>query len=118
MNETPPGSFIDSGQRLGDRFSTQVSLADVDGDQDLDAAVTELGRFFARPSLRLWRNDGFAGFSLKPIRLSYPQAQAYALGDLDGDGDQDVFAAWYPDGYAIWWNQGQGVFVLQEAKRK
>jgi hypothetical protein len=34
-----PGTFIDSGQRLGSGFHSQVFLARLDDDSDLDAAI-------------------------------------------------------------------------------
>ena len=43
-SETPeeaiPFAFFDSGQSLGDRFSSGVALGDLDGDGTIDAWVT------------------------------------------------------------------------------
>ena len=57
------GVFTDSGQRLGNAFSQDVVLGDVDGDGDLDAIVANPG---SAQASRVWRNDGsgiFAGDS-------------------------------------------------------
>ena len=81
------GFFTDSGQRLGDSRSTDVDLADVDADGDIDA-------FLANPGVPddLWLNDGsgFFASSGQPIGGTEQNLQA-ALGDLDGDGDPDAF---------------------------
>jgi hypothetical protein len=110
-----PGQFADSGQRLGVGLSTWVKLADLDGDQDLDAAVitegTSITCFFSGCTrLVLWLNDGNGSFSKSRQRIAHSKATAYDLGDLDGDGDLDIFAGWYENGYAVWWNDGEGRF--------
>jgi hypothetical protein len=105
-----PGFFIDSGQRLGEASSRQVSLADLDGDGDLDAAISIDGRLDHRTALEIRLNDGQGNFPAVSQRIAPWKAQAFALGDLDEDGDLDVFAAWYENQYTIWWNRGDGNF--------
>lgn len=105
------GTFLDSGQRLGDRYYTDVTLADLDGDGDLDAALISLDSFSGDKNIQIWFNDGQARFSESSQRISSFRAQAFALGDLNGDGRVDVLAGWYAARYAIWWNRGDGTFA-------
>ena len=102
------GTLIDSGQRLGDGLYRQVFLARLDGDTDLDAAVVDYNRGL---HLEIWLNDGQGKFTNRGQRISHRKAQAFALGDLNGDGRADVMAGWFEAGYAIWWNQGNGKFA-------
>jgi hypothetical protein len=78
------GMFSDSGQSLGNFWSAEVELGDVDGDGDLDALVGYWDR-----ANELWLNDGSGGFSESGQELD--SSVAIALGDLDGDGDLDAF---------------------------
>jgi len=70
------------------------ALADVDGDQDLDAVW--------RSDL-LFLNDGQGGFAdadaLSGDATATEGASSIALADADGDGDRDLFAA--PGGYLV-----------------
>jgi FG-GAP-like repeat len=79
-----------------------VLLGDLDGDDDLDvyAAICCGGvvssdrekKLIPADSL-IWLNDGSGNFTDSGQRLGHQGAQAAALGDLDGDGDLDVYAA-------------------------
>ncbi len=96
------GHFTDSGQRLGSSASNAVSLGDFDRDGDLDA-------FFGNGSLgtpqanTVHYNDGLGGLGEAAQNLGNSHTADVALGDLDGDGDLDVFAA--NDGFnKVWVN--------------
>ena len=102
-----PGVLQDGGQALGNRFSLSVALGDVDGDGDLDAYV---GNNTGDDDL-LWVNQGGAQggtagiFAESGQDLSEGATRDAALGDLDGDGDLDLFLA-RAAANAIWFNQG------------
>ncbi len=93
------GTFSDSGQVLGDHFSFGVALGDIDGDGDLDAFVAsgDTGSVLVPASgNRVLINDGGL-FVDSGQALGSSATFDVALGDLDGDGDLDAFAAnYYP----------------------
>lgn len=100
------GNFEDSGERLDAGRATDVSLADLDRDGDLDA--------FLAPGLdgaEVWFNQGDGTFVDSGQRLTTESSQS-ALGDLDGDGDLDALTTnWYSGENALWWNDGNGFFT-------
>ena len=106
-----PGVYIDSGQLLGDGCYRRVFLVRLDADSDLDAAVVVQDTYNRGLRLEIWLNDGQDKFAESGQRISHPKAQAFALGDLNGDGNVDILAGWFKAGYAIWWNQGNGKFT-------
>ena len=74
--------FANSGYRFDYGHST---LADVDGDGDLDV-------FVAGDSIRVWINDGNGNFVRNSVDIpdGNVERQEADLGDLDGDGDLDA----------------------------
>jgi hypothetical protein len=98
------GSFTDTGQRLGNYWSNESALGDVDGDGDLDAYVGNAG-----PN-ELWLNDG-AGFFTDSGQSPGSSGETWgvALGDLDGDGDLDAIEAKHGSG-RVDLNHGDGTF--------
>jgi hypothetical protein len=88
------GQFTE-GWKMEDRQATvgDVALADFDGDGDLDALVAngfrETG---SQPSRLLW-NDGNGQFTDSGLVLFETMGAHFAVGDLDLDGDLDVFVA-------------------------
>jgi hypothetical protein len=120
------GRFSDSGQRLGRNDSHAAAIGDLDGDGDLDVL---LGNTWAPPGGEVLENDGQGRFTSRQW-LGEPDGlggiRAVVLGDLDGDGDVDVFMATCcsggsqePEGRAevllpsfhrVWLNDGAGSF--------
>lgn len=109
------GNFSDSGQNLGNWFGCDVALGDVDNDNDLDALVANNGEASDNAPV-LWLNDGTGIFTDSNQRLGFTNAYAVALGDLDSDGDLDVFIANSSHNGAnppdkVWLNNGKGEFT-------
>jgi hypothetical protein len=78
-------------------ISADVRLADVDGDGDLDALVSNENPFDPSPTggdqNRLWVNDGhglFTDETASRLPAANDQTGAMLPGDLDGDGDLDI----------------------------
>ncbi len=104
------GTFIDSGQRLGnsgrDNSKQAVFLGDLDRDGDLDAVVT------ADTTAEIWINNSHANFTRSAQRIVFGSRYAMAMGDLDGDGDLDLIAGKLDEEVKVWLNDGQGSFIL------
>ena len=112
------GSFTNvSATALGNYSGAhhQAAVGDVDGDGDVDLYAPS-GDGSAHV---LFINDGsgvFTDEAATRLPTAYPQGGAARMGDVDSDGDLDIFAA---DGYAtngppfghLYLNDGDGVFV-------
>ena len=98
------GHFTDSGQRLGLAESKAVSLADLEGDGDLDAVVGNRGQ-----ADEIWLNDGAGLFSLSSERLGRSTTKKVFLADLNGDGTADAVMSGETSA-RIWLNDGTGRF--------
>ncbi|MDO7873522.1 FG-GAP-like repeat-containing protein [Hymenobacter sp. ASUV-10] len=87
-----------------------LTLADVDGDGDLDILTgTTLGGS-SNPNgvIALVRNTGSASFAA-PVIIGTGYVRSIAVGDVDGDGDLDVVAG------RVFLNDGRGNFALGAA---
>ena len=107
------GVFEDSGQALGGDTSYDVALADLDGDNDLDAFTANgLGN-------RVWINQGgaqggttgvFQNSGGSPGLLA---SRGLALADLDGNETIDAFVANNGEN-ETWFNNGSAGFSLKQ----
>lgn len=80
-----------AGVECPDQFSTGASLADIDGDGDLDLLVTSIGS-----PVRCFLNNGkghFMDFSDESGLATGPDFgnTTMAFSDIDGDGDLDIY---------------------------
>jgi hypothetical protein len=100
-------SLVDTGQRLGSGRSWDVSLGDLDGDNDPDAFVANGVR--GEVGSQVWLNDGQGTFTLMEQDLGY--GMGLELGDLDADGDLDVFIVGWEEVGRVWLNDGVATFV-------
>jgi hypothetical protein len=111
LNTLPPNPvdiFADSGQRLGDGPTAHLLLVDLDGDGDLDIVAGLTG--VSPVASRFWRNDGAGVFTPGGQALTQAAVSDIAAGDVDGDGDSDLFFAAHLAADELWLNQG-GAFV-------
>lgn len=92
------GGFTNSGQDLGDDYSFDVLLHDVDDDGDLDAVEGTNVAF----ENHLWANDGSGNFSEAGIDLGDARVSALAMEDLNGDGREDFFAVANQEPSEVW----------------
>lgn len=106
------GQLSDSGQRLGDAFTIDVALGDLDADGDLDIFAANSN---AAPN-RVWLNDGSGSFVDSGARLGQQTSKSVELGDIDNDGDLDAVVGNMSDTVGsssenrIWWNDGSANF--------
>jgi len=105
------GQFT-AGWQMDDSQATNggVALNDFDGDGDLDALVTNGFRTGGSyPTLLLW-NDGKGQFTDSGQRLNKTMGAELGVGDLDADGDLDVFVSNFDLPNEVWLNDGKGHF--------
>ncbi|MEC9476970.1 MAG: FG-GAP-like repeat-containing protein [Planctomycetota bacterium] len=105
-------------------YSSQVAIADVDGDGDLDLCFANGRGFFSatlQERVRLLINDGNATFTDESVaRLGdlIGYGRDVEFGDVDGDGDLDLAVAndfLTPQNLLI--NDGTGFFTDESATR-
>lgn len=96
------GLFLDSKQQLSKVVGGRIGLGDMNNDGFIDAVITGL----KKPS-QIWLNDGTGNFKDSGVRLKYDGAfHSIELGDVDQDGDLDIFIANYKGGSnQLWLNK-------------
>jgi hypothetical protein len=88
--------------------ASDLVLGDVDGDGDLDAAMTN----WNGANASILRNDGTGAFAAQETHALGQTPGSLALGDLDGDGDLDLVAACSSDDtIVVLVNPGNGAFA-------
>jgi hypothetical protein len=105
------GGFSEAWQ-MDDSQSTLggIGLADFDGDGDLDSLVLNGFRNTGSFPSRLFLNDGTGQFTESGQALNKTQSADITMGDLDLDGDLDVFIANMDLPDEVWLNDGSGHF--------
>ena len=109
------GTFSNGSDLVVGDGPTFLALGDVDGDGDLDVAVTVNGTTNNGTTVRVGLNGGNSTGSNTGVFSSGssvtvgPNAFALALGDVDNDGDLDI-AASTDNGIKISLNTGTGTF--------
>jgi hypothetical protein len=101
------------GWQIDDKQSTLggIILTDFDGDGDLDALVLNGFRETESFPSRLFLNDSTGKFSDSGQILNKTQGAEAVTGDLDLDGDLDVFIANMDLPNEVWLNDGSGHFL-------
>jgi enediyne biosynthesis protein E4 len=124
-----------SGITSDGRWATSAGFFDMDADGDLDLYVVRYVDFTTENPLKiyrnrmqvystpiyynavadqLWRNDGNGRFTDVSVPSGIAAAKAnglaLALGDIDSDGDTDVYVANDSDANLLWINDGKGQF--------
>ncbi|MBI2926268.1 MAG: CRTAC1 family protein, partial [Verrucomicrobia bacterium] len=82
-----------AGVACPDLHTTGVGFADIDGDGDLDLLVNALGR-----GTSCFTNDGKGHFTEVTAASEFERSRgstSFALADIDGDGDLDLYVANY-----------------------
>jgi hypothetical protein len=110
------GVLLDSGQLLDDRGTLSLAVGDLDGDGDLDAFA---GNGLLGAASRPWLNQGGTqagtpGVFLAGSDVFGDENYDVELGDVDGDGDLDLFLPKWRDpglGNEVWLNDGSGGFT-------
>jgi hypothetical protein len=91
--------------------TTCVVLGDLDGDGDLDFVSANYAAISSTPSVSVRFNDGTGTFSgTQSLTAGGSGISGVALGDADGDGDLDLFAATCAGIIAVRLNNGAGTF--------
>ena len=86
-----------------------VTLGDIDGDGDLDAAIVD-----AYDDMEVYLNDGTGSFTLSQTYGTSESWFGIYLVDVDADADLDIVVSGFYSGSGceVWKNDGAGLFSL------
>ena len=103
-------------------FTEDLRAGDIDGDGDLDLVSANLVDYQDSRrggQLRIYINDGrgfFKDETQQRIALMATRSYDVNLGDLDSDGDLDLFVTGYGETNRVYANDGTGVFDVRIAQ--
>jgi urease beta subunit len=104
------GNFVEKARIEVGSGPRGISFADIDGDGDLDIAVTNLYSNY----VSILANDGSGNFTLKGNVGVGGNPWGILFGDIDGDGDLDIAVAnSSSNNVSILINDGSGNFTLK-----
>ncbi|RYD33148.1 MAG: VCBS repeat-containing protein, partial [Verrucomicrobiaceae bacterium] len=99
------GNLVPQAAPFGSANPVAIALASVTASGGTDAIVAT-----AAGDLQVWSNSGSGTFTLASTVANRLHPRALAVGDLDSDGDLDIFAAG-TSGNAVYLNDGSGHFT-------
>jgi hypothetical protein len=127
LRQDKPGHFIDITADAGIEVSVAsraAAMADIDRDGDLDVFLGDEAEPVASSlppaGHYLFRNDGQAKFTNASTTSGIDRAgqcTGATFGDIDGDGDPDLFVTLWQAGNRLYVNRGDGTFSEQSAAR-
>ncbi len=88
-----------------------ISIADVDGDNDIDILITGKHHYFDFYFGHLYKNNGSGGFTAVSQQFDLNFESVSDFGDVDNDGDQDLIIVERFTTY-LYTNNGSGYFSL------
>ncbi len=98
-----------------DDWTKSVALGDIDGDGDLDAVAGNYGDSWYVKYNWVYINDGQGMLHAEPDRIpiASEETASVALGDVDNDGDLDLFVGhdWVGQRDRLYINNGNGWFL-------
>jgi len=104
------GGFSQAQDDLGSARSKEVALGDLNGDGAVDAYVAN-GSTGAEED-EIWVNNGAGVFTRSNQTLDFTWNEGVALGDLDGDGQLEVFVQTFDHGLDHFTVPGSGTNCL------
>lgn len=115
--------FVDVTQsHLPDQsaVTTDLAIGDVDGDGDIDIVDASHGLYYGTGQIRLYLNNGqghYTEVTSTHVPIDSVESNGLTLGDIEGDGDLDLFSANRPYGSfgggenTLYLNDGNGYFT-------